>query len=477
MKTGNSKKPFKEILTEYHSQRKWLMSLITDPTGSRYHVDKSDMQRMQEFEEQMARTGDFLEYIGNPESKFKSIHVAGTSGKGSVVSMIAAILSASKINNGFHISPYLQISNEKLIVNDQMIPPSAFIALIEEFKEKYIEYGEAKRKFNTLKYGEAWVILTYLWLANEGVDWGVIETGLGGRYDPTNVLPANLAVLTNIDFDHVKSLGPTIEKIAWHKAGIIKEGKLAVTSEIKPEIVDIFKREAAEKNAMIYCLEEDFTFEVHQQDSNGAILSVEGPYEHYPNVKLAMKGNFQPINAALAIASLDILKHHYQMPISPQTVQEGLEKLVFPGRMEIMQQYPLVMIDGAHNQHKMQALVDSIKTLYKNKKIIVVVGMLSTKDASGMIDALFPITDKWIATQPDVFGKPATSAEEVVTLIQEQDENARIQMRPNIKEAVELAISQAVQDELVLVTGSLYMIGAARNRWFPSEELLSNLEK
>ncbi len=357
-----------------------------------------------------------------------------------------------------------------------MISPSTFIDLIEAFKDHYAKYQGAGREFNTLKYGEAWVILTYLWLAKEGIDWGVIETGLGGRYDPTNVLPSNIAVLTNIDFDHVKSLGPSIEKIAWHKAGIIKEWGLVVTSELKPEIVKIFKDEAKSKNAKIYCLGEDFSYRVDQQDSSGAVISVEGPYEKYEDIQLVMQGNFQPINAALAIATLDILKHHYKISITQNSVRQGLGQLVFPGRMEIMQREPLVMIDGAHNQHKMQALVDSLKKLYGKKKIWVVLGMLSTKDATGMIEVLQPIANKWIATQPDVYGKPETPADEVVALIKNLDEHASVNIRKNSQEAVDLAISQAEPNDLVLITGSLYMIGAARDRWFPTEDILRNLE-
>lgn len=477
MEKNKSTKSFETILSEYESQSNWLLSLILDPTGSRYHEDKSQEQRNLEFDEQMARTADFLEFIGNPEAKFKSIHVAGTSGKGSVVSMIAAILHSSQIKTGFHISPYLQVSNEKLIINNKMISPTEFVELLENFKQSYKKYAKAGRKFNSLKYGEAWVVLTYLWLANKQIDWGVIETGLGGRFDPTNVLPSNLAVLTNIDFDHVKTLGPSIERIAWHKAGIIKKNGLVVTSELKPEILEIFKEESKIKNAKIYCLGEDFSFQVEQIDYEGATITVRGPYNTYPKIKLVMQGNFQPINAAVAIASLDVLKHHYKIPISLKSVREGIGKLIFPGRMEVMQQSPMVMIDGAHNQHKMQALVDSLKSLYGSKRITVVLGMLSTKDAIGMVKALIPVVDRWIATQPEVFGKPATPAGELADLIREHKPNAEIMVRDNVHTAVELAIQDADPEGLVLVTGSLYMIGDARNRWFPKEDILRNLEE
>ena len=240
------------IINDYNQARKWLMSLITDPEGQRYFEEKSAEVRLAEFKEQIDRTGKFLAFTGNPQAAFNSVHIAGTSGKGSVVNMIAAILRAGGLKTGYHVSPYLQVCNEKLIVDDQMISPSEFITLVGDLNRDYTKWIASDGKYTSLKYGEAWVALTYLWMAKCGVDWAVIETGLGGRYDPTNVLPSNLAVITNVDYDHVEVIGPSLEQIAHHKAGIIKPGKPVVTSETKPEVLAVIQREVEEKNAHLF---------------------------------------------------------------------------------------------------------------------------------------------------------------------------------------------------------------------------------
>ena len=241
-----------------------------------------------------------------PEKQYHSIHVAGTSGKGSVVNMLAEILSTTGQRVGYHVSPYLQVCNEKLIVDRQLIPPSKFVSLVEELRGFYQQWKSAGGKYQTIKYGEAWVALTLMWMAKQQVDWAVIETGLGGRYDPTNVVPAKLAVITNVDYDHTEVLGESLPEIATHKAGIIKPGGLAITAETKAEVLEVIKQEAAEKNARLYCLGEDFCYQI--TDENGAhTLKVEGVNHTYRGLRVAMKGKFQLNNAALAVASLDLL--------------------------------------------------------------------------------------------------------------------------------------------------------------------------
>jgi len=468
---------FEQILVKYQRAREWLLSLITDPTGSRYHQEKSQELRFREFREQIDRTQRFLNFVGNPEAKFDSVHVAGTSGKGSVVNMIAAILTAAGLKTGFHISPYLQVCNEKLIVDGKMISPSEFVTLVEEFRNLYVDWMRSGDVYGSLKYGEAWVALTYYWLAKQRVDWGVIETGLGGRYDPTNVLPSKMAVITNVDYDHVVTLGPDLTDIASHKVGIIKPHGLVVTSEQTPEILFIIEKETDENQSRLYRLGKDFDFRVEVQDSDGSVITVQAPHRKYEGVRIAMRGDFQPVNAALAIASVDVLAAEYNIPVNQEVVMEGLEGVQYIGRMEVVQRNPIVILDGAHNKHKMQALVDSLKSIYTHKKIVVIIGMLSTKDSPGMVEILSPITHRWIITQPHVFGKPSTPPDEIAGHIRKVHPSADVQQYDDVLEALDTAISEADQDDLLVVTGSLYLVGEARERWFPSQEILLSLER
>ncbi|MGD8458034.1 MAG: Mur ligase family protein [Anaerolineales bacterium] len=452
------------------------MSLITDPTGARYQEEKSAEVRLREFQEQIERTCDFLDFAGNPQTKFQSIHIAGTSGKGSVVNMIAAILSAGGMKTGFHISPYLQVCNEKLIVDGKMISPSDFVQLVDDFREIYRKWINSSVKYQSLKYGEAWVALTYLWMAKRQVEWAVIETGLGGRYDPTNVLPSVMQVITNVDYDHVEVLGPELSKIADHKAGIIKPNGLVVTATQSPEVLSIIHREAKQKAATVYHLGEDFSFTATGQDSLGVKISVQTPHRDYKDVQISMGGNFQPVNAALSIASVDILAKSLDLRIPDEAVHLGLDGLTFPGRMEIVQEEPMVILDGAHNSHKMGALVGSLASRYSNKKVTAIIGILSTKDFKGMIDRLAPIVSRWAVTQPHVFGKPSTPPAEIVSYIRTLNPKAEVRSFELVGEALESVLSGAAKDDLSVVTGSLYLVGEARERWFPTTDILRGLE-
>lgn len=462
---------FDSILRDYQHQVNWLYSLITDPTGSRYFIEKSLETRQREFSEQLARTADFLDFAGNPQARYNSIHVAGTSGKGSVVAMMAAILSASGLRTGYHISPYLQICNEKLVVDGRAIPPSAFAGLVRSLKQLHADWLTAGRAFNDLRYIEAWAVLTFLWFARQWVDWAVIETGLGGRYDPTNVLPAKLAVITNIDFDHVKTLGPDLQSIAWHKAGIIKPGGLAVTTETNPVALSVIEAEAVKKEARLYRLGPDFSFSV---DKGG--LSVQTPFSRYDNLQVAIPGRFQQGNAALAVAGLDILAAHQALSLPPEAVRTGLKSVRFPGRLELIQADPAVILDGAHNPHKMVALISSVRDLFPEKQITVLLGLIGDKDAPAIIKTLAPHVKRYIVAAPNVFGKPSLPPSELTHIIESATAGASVQIAPNVRAGLSLVLPSLTPHDVLLITGSLYLVGEAREHWFPKVELLRQLE-
>ena len=431
--------------------------------------------RLQEFEEQIQRMQAFMDFCGNPENTFPSIHVAGTSGKGSVVNLIYGLLSSAGLKVGYHVSPYLQVCNEKLIVDGKMIRPSDFSGLVHDFREKHVNWLEAQDQFGPLKYGEAWVALTFLWLAKQNVDWGVIETGLGGRYDPTNVVSSKLAVITNINYDHVEVLGESLEEIAYHKAGIIKPNGLAVTGETNPAPWAVIAKEAKDKNTTLFSLGKDFGYQI-RETGDGVVLDVNGVYHDYKGIKVNMGGDYQYLNAAMAIASVDVLAKNYEVPINLERIKEGVGKTIFSGRFEAIQKNPLVILDGAHNLHKAGALAASLKQEYPGEKFIVVLGTLSIKDFSGIIKSLAPLTKTWIATQPHVFGKPSASPEALAEVIRSVAPDATVIMKESVGEGVDAALALAGETDKVVVTGSLYMVGEARNRWYPTYEILSNLE-
>lgn len=458
-------------IEDFRQQRQWLYTLVKDPEGKRFFIPKDRTQYQTEFEAQIERMNAFLEFAGNPHHRFKSVHVAGTSGKGSVTTMIASLLTACGQRTGDHISPYLQICNEKLRIDGQMIAPSQFADLVREFRRLY---GHWTAQDQWLKYGEAWVSLTYLWFAQQQPDWAVIETGMGGRYDPTNVLDSALSIITNIDYDHTQSLGETLPEIAWHKAGIIKQGQRVLTAATQPEVLAVIEAEAVEKNAKLRQLE----YTLHADQS----ITVTTPNRLYERIALPFAGQYQRQNAALAIAAVDWLAYDFGFPFTDEAIKRGFATLDYPGRFEVVQENPTVILDGAHNPHKIATLAQSVAAAYPNRKVTVLFGMIVNKDSSGALEALLPIADRFIITEPNVFGKPAQPATKVAEALRTLSDvegypNLSISQTPQVQDGITHFLTTAQPDDILLITGSIYLIGEARERWYPQEEILRRLEE
>ncbi len=455
-------------IADYHQQHKWLFTLITDPDGLRYLTPKTYAEYQQQFNEQLARMQAFLNFAGNPERQFKAVHVAGTSGKGSVTTMIAALLTACGQRTADHVSPYLQLCNEKLQIDGKMIAPSRFAQLVRDFRQLYEAWVA---QGNILKYGEAWVALTFLYFAQEKIEWGVVETGMGGRYDPTNVLRSELAVITNVDMDHVHSLGPTLHDIGRHKAGIIKPDTPAITAAIKPSIIALIEEEAAVKNAPLHRLHRrDYT--LHQDGT----ITVRAQHNTYKKIAVPLAGTYQKLNAATAITAVDALAHTHGFQLTEATIEDALAHIHYPGRFETMQQNPTVIIDGAHNPHKMASLVRSFKEIYPGKKPSVLLGMIVGKSAAGMLAEVVPLASEMWVSQPTVFGKPSQPIADIITAIHTIAPDMPCTAAPDLHAAITQWIDQAAADDILLITGSIYLIGEARERWYLSEQILSDLE-
>ncbi len=463
-------------LHAYQQAIEALYSLVTDPSGDRVFDDKSDRLVQHEHNERLARTADFLDFAGNPQRQYRTVHIAGTSGKGSVAAITAAILGRTGLRTGLHVSPYLQLPTEKLVVNGQMASPGDFAGSVRRLMQLRAEWVQANRAFNDLRYGEAWVALTYLWLAWQRVQWAVIETGLGGRFDPTNVVTPELSLITNVNFDHLKSLGPGLLSIAHHKAGIIKPGKPAVTTETNPEVIALFEQEAARQGSRLYALGRDFDCTVTAQDSNGITVDVQGPFNRYPNLRLNLPGAFQARNVALAVAGLDVLAGSGALALPPAPVAEAVAGVKFSGRMELVQDSPRVILDGAHNPHKIEALTRSIRAAYPQQRITAIVGMMRVKDAGGIIAHLAPLVSRFIVTAPVVFGKRSFPPDELAAIVRAAAPTAKVQVVESVKNSVEYALTTLPPEEMLLITGSIYLVGEARDHWFPRDKLLEQLE-
>ncbi|MEM7535079.1 MAG: cyanophycin synthetase [Chloroflexota bacterium] len=457
-----------DIIRQYRNDEQWLLSLIRGDAVANRSLSRE--ARLEEFRNRFQNCGRFLDFADNPQNKFRSVHVAGTSGKGSVTLMMSALLKATGQRIGDHISPYLQICNEKLRINGEMIAPSQFSEIIGQLRDTHtawVAQGES------IRYGSAWVALTFLWFAHMQMDWGVIETGMGGRLNATNLTPSDIAIITNVDYDHMISLGPTLVDIAWHKAGIIKPGKMAVTAETKPEALQILHNEAREKEARL--------FEIRYEINTDGSITVDAPHRTYANIFLSSNdtkpGRYHCENAATSITAFDLIGQQYGFSLTDAQIQQALNEFTLPGRMEVMQQEPLVVLDGAHNPHKMASLIRTLKQQYPTQEPILIFGMLDTKVATDVIDQIAGYCHRFIVAEPHVYQKTARPCSEVAELIKTCIPNAMTETREDVQDALDLALENAGSNHIIVVTGSVYLVGEARERWYPKQEILRMLER
>lgn len=458
------------VLANYEQADAWLLSLIRDPLGRSFTQEKPKAERLQAYQQKLARLRHFLHHAGTPQQKYKTVHITGTSGKGSVTTMINALLQATGVRVGHHINPYLQLPLEKLMVNGRFTSPQAFAQHVTHFKELYETWLPKRGEHDGLRYGEVWVSLTYFYFAQEQVEWAVMEAGMGGRFDASNVVDSELAVITNVDYDHARTLGPALEDIAWHKAGIMKQGKMAVTAVRPSNLRAVLKQEAQAKQAKLYCLGEDWDYTLHKDQT----VTVQTPHRTYERLVIGATGAYQRENAALAVTAVDLLQDQLPQPLH-NVLRPALETVSYNGRMEIMQTEPLVILDGAHNPHKMQTLIHSLRQDYPHKRLILIIGALGYKFKAGLLQAVVGETAVFYATEPHVYGKKGMPASEMAEQIHAVDPDKPIHTFEQVADALQHAISYAQPDDLIVVTGSLYLVGEAREYWFPSAQMLQQL--
>jgi dihydrofolate synthase/folylpolyglutamate synthase len=472
-----------EILPKYYDALHWLHSFIAHPEGNpiprsvdRTSADQSaSAEKLALHEDKIHRMEILLSYLGNPQDAFRSVHVAGTGGKGSTATMIGKILEGSFARVGVRTSPYLQVPGEKLRINGRMIAPSRFARVVDSLRPRYEAF---RREYPHIKtgYKSVHTAFYYSYFAESHLDWGVIETMMGGRFDFTNVLNPELSVITNVDFDHVPALGTTLAEIAWHKAGIIKRGKPAITGELEQDALAVIRQEAAEKGAELYCQGKDFDWEMVSLDDRGATINVSAPFQEYRNIRIPLLGSFQAQNAGLAIAAVDLLAHNHNFSMTSDIANRTLADIQFPGRMEIIQENPRVILDGAHNPQKMLALSKSIAQLYPNTSFTLICGMLCSKDTSQSLKHLLSQSRRVVTVKPQVLGRACVEASDLAGVVRDIGYAGPIDTFPDVTQALDTILAEAKPDDMILVTGSLYMLGEARSYWVSPESLLIESE-
>ena len=409
----------------------------------------------------------FLDRVGSPEKKLRFIHVAGTNGKGSVSATLTAILQRAGYRVGLYTSPHLSDVRERFRIGDEYISQEEFSRLATKIR------GILEPE--KITYFEFCTALALLWFVEKDLDLVIMETGLGGRLDATNVILPLISVITSISMDHEAYLGTTLAAVAGEKAGIIKEGIPVISSAIAPEAVAVIEETCRRRGALLYQIGRDFDFSEQEQGGwrwQGKCPQVIGDHA---DLHCALKGQYQRQNASVAIAAA-ILLGTMGYPVSAPALREGLQKVRWPGRMEYFRlamtdrrvlaehegggdESRWYLLDGAHNPDGVKKLTESLQAEFKGRRLICVWGAMSDKDVRSALGHIAPIVDILILTRPP--GDRSASPEQLLACLDPQ-EQAKGVCIASIADAVLEAEEISGPDDLIVVAGSLYLVGAVR---------------
>jgi dihydrofolate synthase/folylpolyglutamate synthase len=422
-------------------------------------ADKFDLSRMR----------ILMERLGNPQNQFAVVHVAGTKGKGSVSAMIASALHAAGYCTGFYTSPHLVEFTERMQVDGQKISRAEFVTLIAEIKQHV-------RSEDQLTTFELTTALAFLFFARREVRVAVVEVGLGGRLDATNVVSPLVSVITSLSYDHMNVLGNTLEQIAGEKAGIIKLGRPVVLAPQKEEARQVVEQVAAEHNARLVQVGREFFYSPINHSLDGQSMLVwsaeeqplvdayieSGGRDNWEPFRLniPLLGYHQVENAATAYAALQVVRAE-GLAISEQAIRQGFQQVKWPGRFEVLSLHPLVIVDSAHNRDSALKLRLTLEDYLPERPVVLIFGASEDKDISGMFAELLPRVWQVVATQSN--HPRALEAEKLVELAHRFGRKARVvvPVEAALKQALELAGDEA----LVLACGSLFVAAAVRETW------------
>ncbi|MGE0083193.1 MAG: folylpolyglutamate synthase/dihydrofolate synthase family protein [Desulfococcaceae bacterium] len=387
-----------------------------------------------------------LSHLGNPQHRFRTIHVAGTNGKGSVASTLAFILNLAGLSTGLYTSPHLVRFNERICIDNRPVSDEAVL-------EAYKAVKNAPRKERELTFFEFSTAMAFHIFAEEKTEWAVIETGMGGRLDATNLINPELSVITNISLEHREYLGNSIEEITGEKGGIIKQNRPVVTGVRQESAAEVLRKIAAEKSAPLYRFGEAFRV---SQGTKGD-FTYHGIRNTWTDMRTGLSGRYQIDNAALVLAACEILMQN-SVNIAVDHIREGLLRNRWPGRLEKVCQSPQVILDGAHNLDAARVLADYLKEETADRKIVMVMGILDDKPYREMMQYLLPLCRKVIICQAKTgraipAANLASAAKEII---------ADTQIIPDVGQALAHAMKTASLEDMICVAGSLYVVGEAK---------------
>lgn len=404
----------------------------------------------------LERIQELLRRLGNPQDGLKVVHIGGTNGKGSTAAMIASVLRAAGYRTGLFTSPHLHSYTERYRINGQAIAEEEVARLITGLRpvlEQMVADGmEAPTEF------EVSTALAFLWFARQQVDWLVLEVGLGGEIDSTNVVRPEVVVITNVGMDHMDYLGPTIADIARAKAGIIKPGCPVVTGA-SGTALEIIQTRARELSAPLWSLGQEIQVRDIDLSATGTACRVQTPRGEY-FIQVPLLGAHQAANAALAVAALLHLRER-GAEWREEHLRSGLAETRWPGRLEIISQQPLVILDGAHNLAGAQALAEALPLVTAGRRLNLVLGMLADKEREKVLALLAPCIQHLIITRPNSYR--AGDWQALAAVARQYLPDKRVELYEQVEKAIERGLAITDAQQALLITGSLYMIADARS--------------
>ena len=407
--------------------------------------------------ERMKRLAALLE---DPQRYARSIHIAGSKGKGSTASYVHSILGSAGFKTGLYTSPHLVSFRERIRINNELISEEDLSRILSNIKETI----EAHMKDEMPTFFEVYTAIAYLYFKEKNVDFAVYEVGLGGRLDATNVIEPLACAITPISYEHTDKLGYTLSEIAAEKCGIIKDNAVCVSAPQEEAALKTIEKTCKEKNARLFVVGKDIIFDELRSNDKEEVFNVFGLFGEYPLLTSKLIGPHQMINASVAIGVAEALKLR-GITISADAIRDGVENARWEGRLEIINRRPFIVLDGAQNRESAKTLVSAIKKIFKYKKLILVFGVSKDKDVGGMLEEMLPICDSIVLTKSKVLNRalePAKIKEEILNMKYNIEDTI---LTYNTEEALNRALSIASPEDLVLITGSLFIVGEAKEHY------------
>jgi dihydrofolate synthase/folylpolyglutamate synthase len=414
------------------------------------------------------RITDLLDLLGSPQRSYPSIHITGTNGKTTTARMIDALLREFGVRTGRYTSPHLESVTERIALDGHPLDPIRFAAAFDDVAP--FAHMVDERHPNPLTFFELLTAMAFSAFADAPVEVAVVEVGLGGRWDATNVVQAPVAVVTPIGLDHVGILGETVEAIAGEKAGIIHPGAVVVQAPQPPGAAAVLAARAEEVGASIVRVGADFGVRSRTVAVGGQLLELEGLGGTYQEIFLPLYGAHQAGNAACALAAVEAFFGAGERGrLDIDVVRSAFESVTSPGRLEVVRRSPTVILDGAHNPAGAAALAVAVDEAFTFTRLVAVVAVLDDKDAAGLFDALQPVVDSVVVTTNA--SPRALGVDELASVAVEVFGDSRVEVVPRLDDAIEAAVTAAEEDGNVgggvLVTGSIVTVGEARRLLAP----------